>query len=85
VVQVDNGTEFASRALDAWTYREDVRLDFRCPGRPTDDAHIEWFDAPLRAECLSAHGFESLEDVEEAWTSWRSDYMMFVHAAPWAC
>ena len=41
VIQVDNGTEFASRALDAWAYREDVRLDFSRPGKPTDNAHIE--------------------------------------------
>jgi transposase len=27
-----------------------------------------------RAECLNAHVFESLEDVEEILTSWRSDY-----------
>ena len=74
VIQVDNGTEFASRALDAWAYREDVRLDFSRPGKPTDNAHIESFNARLRAECLNAHVFESLEDAEETLTSWRSDY-----------
>jgi putative transposase len=74
VIQVDNGTEFASRALDAWTYREDVRFDFSRPGKPTDNAHIKSFNARLRAECLSAHVFESLEDAEETLTSWRSDY-----------
>ena len=74
VIQVDNGTEFTSRALDAWAYREDVRLDFSRPGKPTDNAHIESFNARLRAECLNAHVFESLEDAEETLTSWRSDY-----------
>jgi len=74
VIQVDNGTDFASRALDAWAYREDVRLDFSRPGQPTDNAHIESFNARLRAECLNAHVFESLEDAEETLTSWRSDY-----------
>jgi transposase InsO family protein len=48
VIQVDSGTEFASRALDAWAYREDVRLDFSRPGKPTDNAHIESFNARLR-------------------------------------
>ncbi len=74
VIQVDNGTEFASRALDAWAYRKDVRVDFSRPGKPTDNAHIERFNARLRAECLNAHVFESLEDAEETLTSWRSDY-----------
>ncbi len=75
VIQVDNGTEFASRAMDAWAYREDVRLDFSRPGKPTDNAHIESFNARLRAERLNAHVFESLEDAEETLTSWRSDYV----------
>jgi putative transposase len=74
MIQVDNGSEFTSRALDAWAYREDVRLDLSRPGKPTDNAHIESFNARLRAECLNAHVFESLEDAEETLTSWRSDY-----------
>jgi len=59
-------------ALDAWAYREDVRLDFSRPGKPTDNAHIEQFNARLRVKCLNAHIFESLEDAEETLTSWRS-------------
>ena len=54
--------------------KEDVRLDFSRPGKPTDNAHIESFNARLRTECLNAHVFESLEDAEETLTSWRSDY-----------
>ncbi len=54
-IQVNNGTEFASRALDAWAYREDVRLVFSRPGKPPDKAHIESFNARLRAEYLNAY------------------------------
>lgn len=71
---MDNGTEFASRALDAWAYREGVRLDFSRPGKPTDDAYVESFNARLRAECLNAHIFESLDDADRTLTSWRRDY-----------
>ena len=74
VIQVDNGTEFASRALDAWAYREGVRLDFSRPGKPTDNAYVESFNARLRAECLNAHIFESLDDADRILTSWRRDY-----------
>lgn len=84
VIQVDHasglGTEFASRALDAWAYREDVRLDFSRHGKPTDNAHIESFNVRLCAECLNAYVFESVKDAEETLTSWRC-----VHTAPWAC
>ena len=74
VIQVDNGPEFISRNLDAWADRENVSLDFRRPGKPTDNAFIESFNARVRAECLNAHVFESLEDAKNILTSWRSDY-----------
>ena len=74
VIQLDSGTEFASRALGAWAHREYVRLGFSRPGKPTDNAHVESFDARLRAKCMNAYVFETLEDAEETSTSWRSDY-----------
>ena len=49
-----------------------MRLDFSQPGKPTDNAHIEPFNARLRVKCLNAHIFESLEDADETLTSWRS-------------
>ncbi len=55
VIQVDYGTEFASRALDAWAYREDARLDFSRPRKPADNAHVELLNARPRAECLNVH------------------------------
>lgn len=73
VIQVDNGTEFASRALDAWASREDVRLDFSRSGKPADNAYVESFNARLRAECLNAHSFELLDDADKTLTSWRRD------------
>lgn len=33
-ITVDNGTEFCSRAVDAWAYGHQVKLDFIRPGRP---------------------------------------------------
>jgi putative transposase len=34
---VDNGGEFVSRAMDAWAYAHDVRLDFIWPGKPVGE------------------------------------------------
>ena len=59
--------------LDAKAYREDLRLGFSRPGKPTDDAHVESFNSRLCAKCLSAHIFESLDDAEEALTCSRCD------------
>jgi len=43
-IRVDQGSEFISRDLDLWAYRNGVTLDFSRPGKPTDNAFIETFD-----------------------------------------
>ena len=48
------GPEFAGRMLDRWAYLNGVEIDFSRPGKPTDNAFIEAFNARLRAECLNA-------------------------------
>ncbi len=51
-----------------------MRLDFSRPGKPTDSAHINSFNARLRAECLNAHVSESLGKAQERLTSRQSNY-----------
>jgi len=38
VITIDNGPEFASRALDEWAYRKGVKLNFIRPGKPIENA-----------------------------------------------
>lgn len=64
-IRVDQGSEFVSRDLDLWAYTHGVTLDFSRPGKPTDNAFIEAFNSKLRAECLNAHWFMSLEDARQ--------------------
>ena len=33
-ITCDNGSQFTSRRMDAWAYKNDVRLDFIRPGKP---------------------------------------------------
>lgn len=73
-IQVDNGSEFISKALDKWAYENKVILDFSRPGKPTDNAFIESFNGSFRDECLNAHWFLSLQDAKEKIESWRQDY-----------
>ena len=74
MITVDNGTEFYSRAMDAWAYRHGVRLDFIRPGRPVENAFIESFNGRLRDECLNAEVFFSIADANEKITAWRIDH-----------
>ena len=74
VIQVDNGTEFQSKALDAWAFEHGVKLDFIRPGKPVDNCHIESFNARLRDECFNANVFVSLADARRKIEAWRIDY-----------
>ena len=73
-IRVDNGPEFTSRALDHWALEHQVELDFSRPGKPTDNALIEAFNARLRQECLNANWFASLEEARSVLAAWRHDY-----------
>ena len=73
-IRCDNGPEFAGRVLDQWAYWHGVELDFSRPGKPTDNAYIEAFNARLRAECLNASWFLSMNDARDRIESWRHDY-----------
>jgi transposase InsO family protein len=63
VIQVDNGSEFTSRALDAWPHRHGVKLAFTRPGASTDIPFIEAFNERVRAECPDQKCFASLEEA----------------------
>jgi putative transposase len=60
--------------LDQWAYLNGVEIDFSRPGKPTDNAYIEAFNARLRAECLNASWFLSMADARDRIEAWRIDY-----------
>jgi putative transposase len=73
-ITVDNGSEFASRAMDAWAYRQGVQLEFIRPGKPMDNRFIESFNGRLRDECLNVEVFFSIPDAQAKLERWRMDY-----------
>jgi putative transposase len=73
-ITVDHGTEFMSKALEAWAFYRGVQLDFTRPGKPTDNSHIESFNGRLRDECLNVHQFLSLDHAKQLLEAWRTDY-----------
>jgi putative transposase len=64
-IQVDNGPEFISKALDKWAYEHGIILDFSRPGKPQDNALVESFNGSFRDECLNVNWFLSLEDARK--------------------
>ena len=74
IIQVDNGSEFQSKVLDAWAYKHKVKLDFIRRGKPVDNCFIESFNARLRDECLNTNVFTSLADARRKIEPWRIEY-----------
>jgi len=70
----DHGSEFYSQLVDLWAYHHQVQIDFSRPGKPTDNAHVESFNATMRRECLNAHWFESLSEAQARIETWRREY-----------
>jgi putative transposase len=77
IITVDNGPEFAGKALDEWAYRNGVKLNFIRPGKPVENAFIESFNGRFRDECLNEHWFSSLHEAREIIETWRQDYNQF--------
>jgi putative transposase len=77
VITVDNGPEFAGKAMDEWAYRRGVKLNFIRPGKPVENAYIESFNGKLRDECLNENWFITLKDARETIEAWRIDYNEF--------
>ncbi len=73
-IVTDNGPEFTSRALDAWTFGHGVKLHFIRPGKPVENAYAESFNGRFRDECLNENWFTNLLDARTIIERWRIDY-----------
>lgn len=73
-ITADNGTEFTSKALDAWAYERGVKLDFTTPGKPTENAFVESFQGRFRDECLNAEIFLDMADARSKIHAWKDEY-----------
>jgi len=71
---LDNGSEFAGTALDAWAAQHGVALHFIQPGKPVQNAFIESFNGKFRDECLNEHWFLNLQEAQLVIEAWRRGY-----------
>jgi putative transposase len=70
----DNGTELTSRAILRWQNDTGVSWHYIAPGKPTQNAFIESFNARLRDELLNEEAFDTLNDARRKLARWRYDY-----------
>jgi putative transposase len=73
-IRVDQGSQFTSKEFDLWAYGNGVTPDFSRPGKPTDNAYAESYNAIVRMECLGQHWFLDLDDARAKIEPWRRDW-----------
>jgi putative transposase len=79
-ITVDNGSEFASKAMDHWACTNGVHLDLIRRGRPVENGYIESFNGRLR-ECLNVERFFSITHVRRKLSLLLDDYNHQPHSA----
>jgi putative transposase len=73
-VASDHAAFHAACAVLAWTQSGRDCWSFVAPGKPTDNAYIESFNGKLRAECLNANWFLSLDEARQKCEAWRTHH-----------
>lgn len=71
---MDNGPEMTSKAMFFWSQDTGVKLHFIQPGKPTQNAFVESFNARFRDTCLNLHWFRNLDDAKRIIQDWRQHY-----------
>lgn len=74
MIVTDNGTEFTSNAVLAWAQDRALIWHYIAPGKPTQNAFCEAFNARFRDECLNEHLFRDLGHARAVISAWRRYY-----------
>jgi len=70
----DNGTEFTSNAILAWSQDHGINWHYTAPGKPTQNAYVESFNGRMRDELLNESLFISLANARAVISNWAHDY-----------
>ncbi len=74
VLFCDNGSKFASQAMDLWAYCNNVKIDLSRLGKPADNAFVQSSNGTFRAECPHTRWFADLKEARALIESWRKEY-----------
>jgi putative transposase len=70
----DNGPEFVSRAILAWTIEANIETALIDPGKPWQNGANESFNGKFRDECLGMQWFENRTEARVLIETWRREY-----------
>lgn len=73
-IRSDNGPEFISHQMQAWTKQKQITWKFIEPGSPAQNAYIERFNGTCRRELIDANAFSSINEARAAQQAWIKIY-----------
>jgi putative transposase len=73
-LRCDNGPEYVSSLLAAWTEKRGIGLQFIQPGKPQQNAYVERFNRTVRYDWLNQYIFATIDEVQDAATEWLWTY-----------
>lgn len=74
VIRSDNGPELCGDEAQGWAKQRGICWHCIEPGKPTQNSHIESFNARLRDECLNQNLWRNLQEVRRETSQYRQDY-----------
>ena len=73
-IRCDNGPEYVSHKLIAWTKNQGLGINYIQPGKPQQNAYVERYNRTIRYDWLSDYLFESIAEVQDFSTRWLWTY-----------
>ncbi len=73
-IRSDNGPEYISHQLAAWSEKHKITLLFIQPGKPQQNAYVERYNRTVRYDWLNQYIFTTIEEVQDAATRWLWTY-----------
>jgi putative transposase len=70
----DNGTEFTSNAILAWSKDHGVEWHYIAPGKPMQNGYVESFNGRMRDELLNESLFFGLDHARSSISEWVEDF-----------
>lgn len=70
----DNGTEFTSHAIFAWSKDHAIDWHYIAPGKPMQNGFVESFNGRMRDELLNEALFFGLDHAHQTIAEWTEDY-----------
>ena len=70
----DNGPEFRAGQFQKWAAEHSIDIEYIQPGKPTQNAYAESFNATLRYECFQANIFKDMTEAKTIIAYWKEEY-----------